>query len=71
MGSGQLCGVHRCKLRMCRSILFQRMDMGLPSSAAHFFSMANILMAFVLLLHMNKCRIHVVYVELSVSLLVY
>lgn len=40
-------------------------------AAAHFFSMANILMAFVLLLHMNKCRIHVVYVELSVSLLVY
>lgn len=69
MGSGQMCGVQLCKLRTCRRILFQRMDMGLPTSA-QFFSMANILMAFVLLLHMNKCRIHVVYVELSVSLLV-
>lgn len=50
---------------------FQRMDVGLPSSAAQFFCMANILMAFVPLLHMNKCRIHVVYVELvSVILLV-
>lgn len=49
---------------------FQRMDVGLPSSA-QFFCMANILIAFVPLLHMNKCRIHVVYVELlSVSLLV-
>lgn len=45
--------------------------MWLPSSAAQFSCMANILMAFVPLLHMNKCRIHVVYVELlSVSLLV-
>lgn len=44
------------------------MDVGLPSSAAQFFCMANILMAFVPLLHMNKCRIHIVYVELlSVS----
>lgn len=48
-----------------------RSDVALPSSATQPFCMASILMAFVLLLHMNKCRIHVVYVELlSVSLLV-
>ncbi len=65
-----MCGIQQCRLSV-QEYTFQTMNVGLPSSAAHFFCMANILMAFVPLLHMNKCRIHVVYVELlSVSLLV-